>query len=217
MEAKTSGRLTIKILSEHFVKEMKSLKETIAALENRLNDSDGKVKILENKLAKKEEVLENIDEIQIKCKICEEILESKKSLRKHMKESHQTQIKCFICEKAFNRNSDLETHIEECHEESERHKCDKCEKKFALKWRLKKHIESHSKESNKFCHFFNNGKMCPFEKIGCMFLHQPSASCYFGKRCRNKLCQYKHIDLTNHSEEMTKDDLKDNFDQLTEM
>ena len=182
MEVKTNGRMTIKIFSEHFDKEMKNLKVTIKSLENRLNDSDYKVKTLEAKLAKTEEVPNNSDENQNKCKICQQIFESREILKSHIKDCHPAQIKCFVCEKAFN---------------SEQHKCDSCGKTFVLKWRLRKHMEGHSNENNKFCHFFNNGNVCPYEKIGCKFLHQPSANCYFGEKCQNKLCQYKHFVLVS--------------------
>ena len=72
-------------------------------------------------------------------------------------------------------------------------------------------------ENKKFCHFFNNGKTCPYEKIGCKFLHQPSATCYFGEKCKNKLCQYRHIVLDNDSDEKESNDLKNNINKLTEM
>ena len=43
----------------------------------------------------------------------------------------------------------------------------------------------------KFCHFYNNKKKCPFEDIGCVFLHEVAVICKFNP-CLNKLCQYKH-------------------------
>ena len=49
MEAKNNGIMTVKILSEMFDKEVKCLKETVKVLEKRLNDSDEKVKQLEEK------------------------------------------------------------------------------------------------------------------------------------------------------------------------
>ena len=217
MEAKTNGRITIKMLSEHFDKEMKIMKETIISLEKRLNDSDNKVKSLEEKFPKKEEAPKNSDKVQKECKICQQIFESRKSLKSHIKVCHPAQIKCVECEKTFNINADLEMHIEEYHEKSEQHKCNQCGKNFVLKWRLKKHLEAHSNGNNRFCHFFNNGKTCPYEKIGCKFLHQPSATCYFGEKCKNELCQYKHFVLDNDSDEMESNDLKNNFNKLTEM
>ena len=81
-----------------------------------------------------------------------------------------------------------------------------------IKFILKKHVESHADEAPKFCHYFNNGKKCPFEHIGCMFLHQDSERCYFGVDCRNKLCQFKHIEQINDDY----DGLDEKFNELTE-
>ena len=43
-----------------------------------------------------------------------------------------------------------------------------------------------------FCHYFNNQKKCPFEEIGCMFLHADSEDCKFQNTCNKNLCQFKH-------------------------
>ena len=55
----------------------------------------------------------------------------------------------------------------------------------------------------KCCHYFNNEKHCPYENIGCMFLHQDSENCYFGIRCKNKLCQFKHIKKKKNEQKNT--------------
>ena len=65
-------------------------------------------------------------------------------------------------------------HLEEQHKRSKQFECEQCDKTFALKWRLKKHLEVHSQEITKFFHYFNNEKYCPYERIGCKFLHQNS-------------------------------------------
>ena len=89
MEAKQNGRLTLKILSEEFKKEVKYLKETVKLLENRLNNSDTKVKMLEEKLAEKPkvsekpELSENSDEVDIECNVCKDIFRSNRTLKKH--------------------------------------------------------------------------------------------------------------------------------------
>ena len=62
MEAKNSGRMTVKILSERLDKEVKNLTETVKILEKRLNESDEKVKQLEEKLAENKEEPLNHDE-----------------------------------------------------------------------------------------------------------------------------------------------------------
>ena len=99
--------------------------------------------------------------------------------------------KCKDCNKEFTRNSDLEKHLEE-HKNIKEFKCDKCGKEFFLKWRLSKHEEIHH-ENSKFCHFFNNGKVCPYEDIGCMYKHALAGKCKFSV-CENNLCQFEHED-----------------------
>ena len=60
------------------------------------------------------------------------------------------------------------------------------------------------KETLKRCHFFNNQKVCPFEEIGCKFLHLQSSPCRFTE-CQNKLCPFTHTEvddpLTDDEEE----------------
>ena len=107
MEAKKNGRLTIKILSEEVDKELKKLKQIVTSLENRLDGSEQKVKYLEEKLAQKAGETENLDEMHIKCKFCEETFISKRNLKKHLRDSHPIQIKCNDCTEIFVKNSDL--------------------------------------------------------------------------------------------------------------
>ena len=46
-------------------------------------------------------------------------------------------------------------------------------------------------EDAPFCHFYNNGKPCPFQEIGCMFRHENSGQCKT-RLCTRKLCQFQH-------------------------
>ena len=47
-------------------------------------------------------------------------------------------------------------------------------------------------KSGKKCHYFNNFKTCPYESIGCKFIHEASEKCFFLSKCENKLCQFQH-------------------------
>ena len=58
MEGKKNQRMTVKILNEEFDKKIQNLKETVESLEMRINDSEAKVKTLEEKLTKKAESTE---------------------------------------------------------------------------------------------------------------------------------------------------------------
>ena len=64
---------------------------------------------------------------------------------------------------------------------------------------MKKHEESHGK-IGKFCHFFNNGKNCPFEEIGCKFQHTSANKCRYDRKCTIKLCQFQHSACENTKE-----------------
>ena len=58
----------------------------------------------------------------------------------------------------------------------------------------------------KICHYFNDGKSCPYEDLGCKFKHKVSKECPFQDKCYRKLCQYKHTDMgKDHREELIKE------------
>ena len=79
---------------------------------------------------------------------------------------------CNICELKFEQFNELETHIENEHKEEEKFKCGKCNKTFYLQWRLNKHEQWHTQRSSKPCKYFTSKRECPFEKLGCKFVHQ---------------------------------------------
>ena len=78
------------------------------------------------------------------------------------------------------------------HHESRNYICNQCDKSFCMEWRLKKHIVSHGIKDRRKCHFFNNGKNCPYDEVGCMFAHKLASFCEDGLECVKKLCQFQH-------------------------
>ena len=54
----------------------------------------------------------------------------------------------------------------------------------------------HTEEANslKFCHYFNNKKICPYSDIGCMFRHESAPNCNFRDKCSKNLCQFQYIE-----------------------
>ena len=70
-----------------------------------------------------------------------------------------------------------------------------------MKWLFNKHMQGHANEDSTFCHHFNNKKTSPFEKIGCMFLHQHTEIFIFGVKCQNKLYQFKQVRNTDNGNE----------------
>ena len=115
------------------------------------------------------------------CKKCGECFSDKRDLKNHIKGNHSKEYKCKICEKVFCESWSLELHSKS-HEEIVPFKCGICDQKFYAKWRLKKHVLSHEKKG-KFCHFFNYGKICPFQDIGYKFKHEVSNNCRYDKKC----------------------------------
>ena len=181
-------KMTIKSLAEEFeklkeeVEELRPLKQKVAMLEEKLQ----KVYCDKQVDDKEESGRKNFE-----CKKCDTVVESLKELKKH-RTKHPTEIKCTKCSETFTKNSDLEEHIENVHIEKEKYKCDECEKTFVLKWRLKKHLNIHSSPDIKGCHYFNNGKICPFESLGCMFAHRLMGNCKFNIKCTKNLCSFQH-------------------------
>ena len=109
-----------------------------------------------------------------------------------MSSSHESKIECNSCDKIFSQNYDFEVHIKTDHKPREFHKCDHCDKEFILKWRLLKQKKNHDKTSIQKCHYFNNNLTCPFEEMGCMFVHEVSDMCKFDQKCTKNLYYYSH-------------------------
>ena len=101
----------------------------------------------------------------------------------------KTKVKCDQCRKTFPRTCDLEEHLKSQNITKE-YSCKTCGKEFYLKWRLEKHVKVHS-EQVQFCHFYNNGQICPYDEIGCIFRREESEQCRT-RNCTRKLCPNKH-------------------------
>ena len=135
---------------------------------------------------KREEIVKKV----LDCNVCKETFNSRNELNAHRKSKHTKQIKCQFCEETFDENYKLENHL--IKHETKGYKCDECEKTFHLEWRFHKHQLSHNSTTIRKCHYFNNDKICPFEEIGCMFMHETSSKCKYDKLCRLKLCSFQH-------------------------
>ena len=103
----------------------------------------------------------------------EDTLEEPKSLaiQEIKRKSISKLVICEHCEQVFDKNCDLEYHIIKCHEDYQQFECEECRKTFVTEWRLNKHRQIHKGKAKKYCYNFNAGKSCPFEKLGCKFLH----------------------------------------------
>ena len=103
----------------------------------------------------------------------DDTLDEPKSLaiQKSKRKSLSKLVICELCGKVFDKNCDLEHHIIKCHEDYQKFECEKCRKIFVTEWRLNKHRRIHKRKTKKYCYNFNAGKSCPFEELGCKFLH----------------------------------------------
>ena len=199
---KNTKRVTIKDLMEE-VENLQSKSQEVEILKKRIVDLEKDIKALKAKNGYQS--TENPSKQIFPCRKCDETLLSVNELKKHDKINHTlTQIKCNSCESVFDKNSDLENHLEEKHN-IEKFQCKKCDKTFALKWRLTIHQNIHNSKNLKKCHYFNNMKTCPFEKIGCMFDHVSAGECQNGEVCKIKLCSFEHKTIRS-DEDNSKDD-----------
>jgi DNA-directed RNA polymerase subunit RPC12/RpoP len=128
---------------------------------------------------------------RFKCNRCEEMFSNKDSLKHHIAKVHAKSLECTECGQSFDTSYKLEYHLMEHCVEKE-FKCNQCGSEFFLKWRFERHIKGHDETDRKFCHYYNNGKVCPFEVVGCKFKHEISDSCYFKTSCKIYLCQFNH-------------------------
>ena len=80
---------------------------------------------------------------------------------------------CQFCGENFKERWELETHLI-IHEEAEKFSCNVCNKHFQTNWRLEKHQQNHYRKNVKVCKYFKKGQFCPFDKVGCKFLHRCS-------------------------------------------
>ena len=172
-----------------------SNKSRIESLETWINRRDEAIKDMDSKLRKVpqdkdiEALKEHVDRLEGSL---ETGVVVRNDIAKH----------CNLCDEKFGKNCELEKHMNTEHKAPKEFSCNICSKTFHLKWRLVKHQDIHGEnQSLKYCHYFNNEKVCPFEEIGCKFLHTKSSKCRFVK-CKNKLCPFSHAD-----EDKTKPDV----------
>lgn len=94
----------------------------------------------------------------------------KKDMRK-TNTRKRNEINCHLCEKTFSKRSDLENHIKEIHIAQPEFECEQCGNKFVTKWRERKHQRIHNSKVKTSCYYFINDIHCPFDALGCKFLH----------------------------------------------
>ena len=141
-----------------------------------------------------------------KCRVCGQECENVKDLQEHKKEKHSTEevFKCGECERVFRSESKLAEHAAT----HKKYECDECDKIFRYESLLDKHVDAVHVDKVLFCHYYNNNKDCPFDDV-CIFEHDESPQCKYGKGCERKMCMYTHDDKDDDSDESSDDEIGD--------
>jgi len=81
-----------------------------------------------------------------RCKICDELFDTKIKLVYHKLNKHKSKIICshWQCDKSFNSKGDLSKHVRSMHREEKMHKCLHCPKAFSTKAHVTRHLKTHS-------------------------------------------------------------------------
>ena len=145
---------------------------------------------------------------KFRCSKCGDKFETLKNFQDHKEDCCSNfEYKCEECEKCFKDENKLQNHRDKMHVKFE---CDKCEKVFKYEAVLEKHKEAAHEDFPLFCHYYNNDKDCPFDDE-CMYIHEDSENCKFGRNCARSLCMYKHEESADtESDDDSSDDDDDN-------
>ena len=163
-------------------KELKDLQNNFDALATKY----------ENLEAKYEECISRKIK-SFKCNLCDVELGNKKELQKHKRNLHTNDsFQCSECEQTFNEEWKLNAHLKS----HKKYSCDYCERTFKYEDTKEKHVKIAHEDYKLYCHYFNNGKECPFV-TECVFLHEDSDNCRYGDLCERDFCMYKHVVNTN--------------------
>ena len=155
----------------------------LEAIENWVLKQDEKIKELDDKLInmdengvilKENKIMETLKQKVIGLEINLGTMKNIQACKKQPEKSNLREKKCEDCGETYARNCDLEHHLESCHSKEKKHECNSCGKRFHLKWRLKKHVMIHTTET-KTCQYYSKQLECPYQEIGCMFLHEPNS------------------------------------------
>ena len=178
---------------------------------------------VQNKMIKKlnsnyDSLLEKYDELETKyiqstsktynCTFCGEKFQSGKDLGSHIRTEHGNEgsYKCDVCEKVFDQEWKQKAHIKN----HKKYQCDYCDKTFLYENFKQKHTTAVHEHLKLYCHYFNNKKVCPFD-TQCIFLHEDSEECKFGRVCERVNCMHKHVNVGEPEDnEVNEDALSEN-------
>ena len=199
---KLEERDTTKNPSEEINNKVEEIERLLKVNDQKIKDLDHLLLQAQSKLNKSVKKISESNKFE--CKECCKEFESKNKMSDHIKKNHSQTKKCKFCEETFLKCSDLEEHLQNFHSDATQYECEDCGKKFVFEWRMKKHKTLHEESASiKYCHYFNNKIECPYKKIGCMFRHNQSRKCKFGKHCHIQLFQFQHSSNEENEKEIT--------------
>ena len=173
-------------------------KKTVKDLEREISVQNKMIKKLNSNY---DSLLEKYDELENKyiqsnsktttfnCTLCGEKCQSGQDLGRHRRSEHRNEgsYKCDVCEKVFDQEWKRKAHVKS----HKKYQCDYCDKTFLYENFKDKHITAVHEHLKLYCHYFNNKKVCPFD-TQCIFLHEDSEECKFGRVCERVNCMYRH-------------------------
>ena len=160
-------------------------------LNTQFEDLKSKIDSLSHQYENLEKELKKQKKAFFKCYKCGKKFGSVKDLQKHKTEdiACQGNFECDECAKTFKSEKQLSIH-------SKRHEkfpCEECDCEFNYEGLLEKHAQAVHGSMTIFCHYFNNDKECPYDDQ-CIYAHDESPVCKFGKGCERLMCMFQHED-----------------------
>ena len=179
-------RKTVKDLDAEFT----LLKEEQYDLKTKYDELETKYETLEKNY---EECLSRKN-TTFNCGKCNEVFESLVILNKHKKNHNKSnaKLRCDECERTFDEDWKLNAHMKT----HKKYTCDQCDKAYKFQDILEKHVKIVHENVKLFCTYFNNQLECPYAQE-CVFLHEDSEMCKFGKGCERNNCMFMHNSDTN--------------------
>ena len=184
---------------------VKDLQVEFTSLKSEFSDLQSKIDTLVNKydnLEKKyEKCLSKKKKASFKCHKCGEKCENLTDLKDHKKQSCVGKHKCEEYEKTFREEIQLNEHMNT----HKKFPCDECDKVYEYEGILEKHKYAVHGDFKLYCHFYNNNKDCEYDDQ-CIYLHEESEECKFGKSCERLMCMFRHDEVEESDDEDESDD-----------
>ena len=177
--------------------KMKKLEEDHSELSEKCRLNENKADTIHSNVVRNKEklneCLQKIDEINPSSDSNSFESNNYGQLKKHVSSLLTPKYKCKVCEQEFISSYHMVIHLMNDHNQEKEFKCNLCEATFMFKWKLDKHSISHQeRRKTRTCHYYNNGKHCPFSYHGCKFLHEEADNCKYADKCKKVMCQFKH-------------------------